>query len=143
MKKNSARCTVLSAVIALSLSVVAPAIAAEYPPTLKHSDFNDGIIAVGKPKVEPKPDVVKKAFTTDEVSKGEPIRILFGSLRVGAIVSPILYAPNGKKINLPKLVVNSNGTLDTKSLVFVKPGKYRIIFKLPNGLTKTVVIIVK
>ena len=141
MRKTFALATVLAAGLSLTSATIAGA--ATYPPSVNHVTLNTSTIVIGS-AVTPITDplIVKKATSTTSTPVDKPIRILIGGLKAGATVSSTLKGPNGKVITLPKLVVNANGTLDTKAIAFKTPGKYVITYKLPNGSTRTVTITV-
>ncbi|MEJ0014248.1 MAG: hypothetical protein WDN07_01230 [Actinomycetota bacterium] len=145
MNKTTFRGATLTTVVALTAAVLTPAIAgaatAKYPPTLKKATFTSSTIAIGKSVAPPTTDSFQKNQPkVIDASVNEPVRVLIGGLKVGAVFSASVVGPDNMSVKLPKIVVNKNGTLDTSSLALLKAGKYTFTFKGPGGVTQTVTI---
>ena len=139
MKTTFARLAILSAVSALSLSVVAPAIAATYPiDNFDHTSQVDSAFIVGVPNVA----VVRlgpvKGVTTD-VNVGDPISFSFKNLRPGAVAlcSVRTSATNIVAIKVHP-IVNRLGILKTPILAFKYVGTARITCALPGPIIVSV-----
>ena len=139
MKTTFARLAILSAVSALSLSVVAPAIAASYPiDNFDHTSQVDSAFIVGVPNVA----VVRlgpvKGVTTD-VNVGDPISFSFKHLRPGAVAlcSVRTSATNIVAIKVHP-IVNRLGILKTPILAFKYAGTARITCALPGPIIVSV-----
>ncbi len=142
MKRNLVLASIL--VAALSVSTAAVAGAASYPPSLKTVKFDSTAFAIGNPVIPVyTPTVLKTKTTVIATTLKNPVRFLIGNLTPGDVVSSTAKGPDGKVVNLPKIIVNANGTLDSTAIGFKKAGKYVITYKLPNGTTRTVTITVK
>ena len=140
MKTNLARLAILSAVSALSLSVVAPAIAATYPiDNFDHTSQVDSAFIVGVPNVPVVHLVVLKKGATAEVNVGDPISFSFKNLKPGAVAlcSVRTSATNIIPINVHP-IVGKNGILKTPILAFKYPGTARITCTLPGPIVVSV-----
>jgi len=140
MKTNFARLAILSAVSALSLSVVAPAIAADYPiDNFDHTSQVDSAFIVGVPNVPVVHLFVLKKGATADVKVGDPISVSFKNLRPGAVAlcSVRTSATNIVPIKVHP-IVNRQGILKTPTLAFKYPGTARITCVLPGPITVSV-----
>jgi len=140
MKTTFARLAILSAVSALSLSVVAPAIAASYPIDNfdKTSQVNSAFI-VGVPNVAVVTFVPSIKGVTTDVNLGDPFSFSFKHLRVGAVAlcSVRTSATNIIPIKVHP-IVNGNGILKTPILAFKYSGTARITCILPGPIIVSV-----
>ena len=142
MKTKFARLAILSAVSVLSLSVVAPAIAADYPiDNFDHTSQVDSAFIVGVPNVPVvtfRP-LIQKGTSTTFVNLGDPISFSFKNLRAGAVAlcSVRTSATNIIPIKVHP-IVNKLGILKTPILAFKYPGTARITCVLPGPITVSV-----
>ena len=139
MKTTFARLAILSAVSALSLSVVAPAIAATYPiDNFDHTSQVDSAFIVGVPNVAVVRLSPVKGVTTD-VNLGDPISFSFKNLRPGAVAlcSVRTSATNIVAIKVHP-IVGKNGILKTPILAFKYAGTARITCALPGPIIVSV-----
>ena len=139
MRKNLARVTLLSAVLAMSFSSVASSFA----------DYND--LFKGKPKVDneeltlgsPKGKVekveVKNTKETVKAAPGQAIDLIVGGFKAKSTVT---IKVNGAPLPAG-LTVDANGKVDTKGLKFKKPGTYYVEFTDANGKRQTTKFVVK
>ena len=140
MKTNFARLAILGAVSALSLSVVAPAIAASYPiDNFDKTSQVDTSFIVGVPNVAVVTFVTLIKGVTTDVNLGDPISFSFKHLKVGAVAlcSVRTSATNIIPIKVHP-IVNKNGILKTPILAFKYSGTARISCVLPGGVIVSV-----
>ena len=140
MKTNFARLAILSAVSALSLSVVAPAIAASYPIDNfdKTSQVNSAFI-VGVPNIAVVTFVTLIKGVTTDVNVGDPFSFSFKHLKPGAVAlcSVRTSATNIIAIKVHP-IVNKKGILKTPILAFKYSGTARILCVLPGPIVVSV-----
>ena len=140
MKTTFARLAILGAVSALSLSVVAPAIAATYPiDNFDKTTQVDSVFIVGVPNVPIVHLVVLIKGATSDVNLGDPISFSFKHLRPGAVAlcSVRTSATNVIPISVHP-IVGKNGILKTPILAFKYAGTARITCILPGPIIVSV-----
>ena len=140
MKTTFARLAILSAVSALSLSVVAPAIAATYPiDNFYRTSQVESAFIVGSSKAPPVHLFVLKKGATSEVNVGDPISVSFKNLTPGAVAlcSVRTSATNIIPISVHP-IVNRLGILKTPVLAFKYAGTARITCTLPGPIVVSV-----
>ena len=140
MKTTFVRLAILSAVSVLSLSVVAPAIAASYPiDNFDKTSQVDTSFIVGTPNVAVVTFVTLIKGVTTDVNVGDPISFTFKRLKAGAVAvcSVRTSATNIIPIKVHP-IVNRFGILKTPTLAFKYAGTARISCVLPGGVIVSV-----
>ena len=147
MRKNLASVIILGATMALSLSVVSPAIAAQYPPSITHVTVDNSNVAVGDPKGKfqdyrgtslVKINTLSRKVDTTQVLSVQDL----GKKNAGKTVPTTIKNPDGTSTKLPNLVIDARGVIKSDGIVFKKKGTYVVTFKLPDGTNKVTTFIV-
>ena len=148
MRKNLASVVILGATMALSLTVVSPALAAaQYPPTIGKVILDNTSFVVGVPKGVVKTylgnaDVLAATYTIKKnVTEVLAVRNL-GKGHAGEKVATTIKNPDGSTTKIPDLVIDAKGNIKSDGIAFKKPGVYKVSFKLPNGKTKITTFVV-